>query len=292
MKKFSTAVKLALTGTAVALLLATVVSWMLLPNVAYDPAVALTFASTVAILFTAAYAADNLREFRRATEAEFTPVIDWDLRTVRHSGKALLEVRLINLGRGTAAGIEAAVWWSDDDLVAWIPHRLGGINHVLRSGEETADSLEEPWMHLPIHKHLVPDSPQLVLQLQYRDPYRCTKEKLIPFEIGRDRDGLPILTRSGHPVPQGLRSVEGKQTILDDQLKSLTEEFDLAKHGLELTSYVDHRVLQAAIVKDGQELWRSKVTIERPVYHTVEWVREVLSRKIAEADIPDASIAK
>ena len=176
-------------------LLATIVP-AALGQVAYSSAVAVTLIGTLAIIFTAGYAAENLKEFRKATEAEYTPVIDASLNQVyRRDARLTILVSLLNIGRGTAARVEATLWWMDSDLTVWTPHRIDELDHLLRPGAETETGVESPWVRLAIHHEFRSDVPALILQVRYNSPLGA-QEDFIPYDLAADEDDLQAFVRS------------------------------------------------------------------------------------------------
>ncbi|MDP2957724.1 MAG: hypothetical protein Q8N53_14960, partial [Longimicrobiales bacterium] len=70
-------------GSAAVLLVGWLVPALLPGTAVFDPAVAVNVVVAIAIIFTAAFAAENLQEFRKASEAEYTPVLHCQLVEVR-----------------------------------------------------------------------------------------------------------------------------------------------------------------------------------------------------------------
>jgi hypothetical protein len=151
--------------------------------VVYDAAFAVNLVTAIAVVATAAYAAENLHELKLAREAEFTPVLDVMFRYVRVGRERELALVMRNIGRGAAAGLEVAVWWLDPDLVMWLPHRIDLDRDLLLAGESATGRVEYPWMRTLVHKHTGGETlPAVVLQLRYRDALRRQQDDFVPYD--------------------------------------------------------------------------------------------------------------
>ena len=257
-------------------------------SVEYDPILAVNLVMTIAVLATAFYAAANLSEFREAREAEYTPVLDLALRLVRERGlDKALEIRARNIGRGAAAGIEIAVWWTDKDLVMWLPRRVPLDSDLLLSGEATTSRLEFEGLHAVFQKHFKPNLPSLVVQLRYRDALLREVEVFRPYDLPSGEDDtldLSILQPSPLPVPAELSSVEGKQRMLDEMLGLASEELGLTERGLSVEGTVSRQKIQAWVRLDDRELWRAQTGPGEGIFHFSEWLERAAPRILAQLD--------
>lgn len=269
--------------------LAIVVPVVAFDQVWYDPTVAVTLVMTIAIIFTAAFAADNLILFREAREAEFTPILDTELSISYERGESRIDVSLMNVGRGIAAGLEASLWWTESDLVAWVPHRVRGIHNRLRPGEETRADIVHPPVHLAVQRHYSPSLPGVVLQIRYRDGLKRSVELFEAFDMSKDEDsGQTILVRSPLPIPASLTSLDAKQKLLDEEIARVSEEFDLSAHGLEVKGLVGRGHQGVKVTRAGKDLWMAQTGVEGPVYHIGEWLRDAIPNLIEKTELLSA----
>ena len=257
-------------------LLATVVPALLGP-VRYDASVAVNVVMAIAVIATAVYAAANLSEFRSARVAEYTPVLDLRLRTVRERGEEKqLVVEIRNIGRGVAAGLEVAVWQTDKDLVMWLPERVTLDDDVLKSGEAASGSIEYEWVHPLVQRHLEPGLPTAVVQVKYRNALLHDEERFYPFELpsgDEEAADMSLLRPSPFEVPKELTSVGAKQRLLDEVLTRAAEESGLPALGLKVVGTVT-RKSQSMRVLDGKTvLWSAQIGPNEGVYHLAEWLQ-------------------
>ena len=251
--------------------------------VQYDTMTAVTIVMTLAIIFTAAYAADSVSAFREARAAEYTPVLDVRLseRVIRgRDFKLVVEVR--NVGRGIAAGVESAVWWMEGDLVAWVPHRLELPTDLLKPGEATSADISRPKVRAVAQRHFRPGTPELVVEVRCRNALKRETREYSTYDAIRESDGRTLFRESIHPVPGELTSLDAKQRLLDGILAEIAEEHHLVERGLDLAGRVDQQVIQVRLSKDGEDVWWGQTGVERPVYDFAESLNrdlpELLSR--------------
>lgn len=269
-----------LAAAVVTSLLVTVVPWLMGP-VQYDALVAVNLVMTIAVIATAIYAAANLSEFRKARDAEYTPILDILVRTVRERGREtslLLEVR--NIGRGAAAGLEVAVWQTDKDQVIWLPERVPIDRNVLMSGESTSGVVKYEWLHSMVQRHFTPGLPDLIVEVRYRDALTPEVEQFMPYDHPSDDEeavDMSLLRPSRSAVPKELRSVEAKQRMLEEVLDRCTRELGLTELGLKAVGKATRKAITVRVLDGDKELWRGQIGPNEAVYHLVEWIEHSAS---------------
>lgn len=263
-------------ASAITILLATAVPALFGP-VTYDALVAVNVVMAIAVIATAVYAAANLSAFRAAKEAEYTPVLDLRLQTVRERGlekHLFLEVR--NIGRGVAAGLEVAVWQTDKDLVMWFPERVALECDVLRSGETASGRIDFEWVHPLAQRHLQPGLPTTIVQVKYRSALLKDEEAFYPFELPSGEDEAADMSRlrpSPFEVPKELTSVDAKQRLLDQVLAHAAEEAGLTALGLKVVGTVTRRAQSMRVLDGDAVLWSAEIGRNEGVYHLAEWLQ-------------------
>ena len=279
----SRAQRWAVIAAVATLALGIVVPLVLHDAVQYDTMTAVTIVMTLAIVFTAAYAADSVSAFREARAAEYTPVLDVRLseRVIQGGDfKLVLEVR--NVGRGIAAGVESAVWWMEGDLVAWVPHRLELPTDLLKSGEATSAEISRPKVRAIAQRHFRPGTPELVVEVRCRNALKRETREFATYDTIRESDGRTLFRESIHPVPDELTSLAAKQRLLDGVLAEIAEEHRLVERGFDLAGRVDQQVIQVRLSRNGEDMWWGQTGVERPVYDFAESLNrdlpELLSR--------------
>jgi len=275
LRKYWNTVTRAQVGAFVAAV-ATIVLGVVIPAlyydaVQYDAMTAVTIVMTIAIAFTAAYAADSVSAFREARDAEYTPVLDVRLseKVIRGSEVRLaLEVR--NVGRGIAAGVECAIWWMEGDLVAWVPHRIDLETDLLRPGDATTGEISRPTVRAAVQRYLRPGVPELVVEVRCRNALRSETREFTTYDTKRESDGREMFRESIHPVPAELTSLSAKQSLLDGVLAEMADQHGLEGRGFELSGKVDPRMIQVRLTRDGEDMWWGQTGVERPVYDFAE----------------------
>lgn len=266
----------------------------LLGPVRYDASVAVNVVMAIAVIATAVYAGANLSEFRAARLAEYTPVLDLRLRTVRERGQEKqLVVEIRNIGRGVAAGLEVAVWQTDKDQVMWLPERLTLDQDVLRSGETTSGSIEFEWVHSLVQRHFHPGLPTLLVQLKYRNAMLRDEERFYPFELpSGDEEGadMSLLRPSPFEVPAELRAVDAKQRLLDEVLARAAEEAGLTALGLKVEGTATRKSQRIRVLDGETVLWSAQIGPNEAVYHLAEWLQGS-AQQLKEARIDRAENA-
>ena len=282
-------------ASGVTILLVTLVPAMLGP-VRYDPLLVVNLVMTIAVIATAIYAAASVAEFRSAREAEYTPVLDLVLRIVREKGmdkRLLLGVR--NIGRGAAAGVEAAIWFTDKDMVMWLPKRVALEDDLLLSGDSTSGELEFEGLHAVVQKHFRPTLPAIVLQLRYRDALQREVERFLPYDLPGSEDettDFSVLQPSPQAVPTQLKSVEGKQRLLNEVLATAAEETGLLAAGLTVSGDVTRKAIRISVRDGKKDLWQAQTGPGDAIYHFAEWLNNAAANILAahaaaEAGPPD-----
>lgn len=261
-------------------LLATVVP-ALLGQVTYSALVALSWAGTLAIIFTAGYAAENLKAFRKAREDENSPKFDVSVVRAYEGGKGVYKVSLLNIGSGMAARVEASLWWMDSDLAMWLPSRVEGLSDLLLSGVETQGRVEAPWVRLATQRVFRPDVPALVLQVRYSSPIKeGVQEDFYPYDLGEDNAMVPSLSLA----PSELRSLAGKQQLLNEGLAKLSEIHSLAQQDMTISGEVSGRVQTVTLSRGGEILWMISSAVDEPVYHIIDSADQSLRGPRKEKD--------
>jgi len=266
---------------ATATVLATAVPTLAGP-VSYSPKVALSLITTIAIIATGWVAAENLLAFRAATEADLQAVIDVQLRLSQEYGMPQkVEASVYNLGRGSAGAIEVTLWQLDSDYQLWLPSNLAGASDSLEPSESTRGEAEVPDFHLEFHRHLQPELPHLIIEVDYNDAYSAYRmtspnKTLFAFDLGRSNAGEATLVRSEKPPPPDLRSSKGKKALLEAEVKRVLAEFDIAEGELSVATDVHHGGMFVTVSRENQKWWMSHNSAEAPVYRAGEALRSFL----------------
>lgn len=286
--KVSRAQRWAAAATGATVLLGIVFPAVYYEAVRYDPMIAVTIVMTVAIIFTAAFAADSVTAFREAREAEYTPILDVKLseRVIR-GVEFKLAVEIRNVGRGIAAGVEASIWWMEGDLVAWVPHRLDVRKDLLQPGDSTTVEMSRPKVRAVVQRRFRPGVPELVVEVRFRNALRREAREFTTYDLIREQDGTEVFRESIHPVPDQLTSLDAKQKLLDEVLSEIADEHRLKERGFELSGRVHEQVMQVRLNRDGESVWWGQVGVERPVYDFAESLDRDLPKVLERHDSAD-----
>lgn len=201
--------------------------------------------SLSALLWAAAFAADNLSELKAARIAELLPLIDVGLRRGYDQGEPQLVLSFRNLGRGHAAGFEAVVYQLDLDKLYWVPDRLSELPDLIAPAEVLREVRQQnDWI-----KYALQNEPcDLIVEVTFRDPLGKHHKLPLGFKIGHLTDEMQEVEPPPRPP------IDHKLDVIRRRLKDLEVELHLADEGWSLTVDSDLRQIVVNLLAEGGTL--------------------------------------
>lgn len=244
--------------------------------VRFSPSVTLEWAALIALIWAAAFAADNLSELRRARVAEILPLIDvrpaWD-------DASNLQISVRNVGKGAAVGLRGAVWWKDGDSAEWFPYLVPALPDILPAGGTAEGAVDAPLFRLETEEEPI----KLVTEIQYEDAEHEHHQQLDAWGF-EWHVGPPRLVRQdlrGEAVTNLLAAERGaKDQLLDETLQTVRRAWRLNDHW-ELYGEVTGNSMSVHLKNPSKEVeWSIGTSADQPIDHQVDAVVERLRREI------------
>lgn len=198
----------AIAGTTVTLVLGGAIPWLLEYTV-FDPMLAVTLVMTIAIIWTAAYAAENLQLLSRVARAEHDAILAVSVHATRNVDGLTLPISIRNLGKGAAIDVRSKAWLPCDDGEMWIPVSLTRMDSLEPLGAPTIPTRKIEAEHLSVQSEL---SPFLLVEVSYRQalPGICVKQFAFDWVEGEDQNH-PIFVPTDWPGGEEIKRRRDKK---------------------------------------------------------------------------------
>ncbi len=222
----------------------------------FSQSAAMSYLGFLVVTWTAAFAAGNLIELRKARIAEYAPVLDVDLQRRTDGTRHQLVLIMRNIGRGYAVRLNVVTSQYDTDGL--ILSQGASTPSVLAPGADTEVRIKDNW-----YKY-APQEKTAISSWTSRGATqaRTRNASASGFKVGAMGEKI-VRVRPPHERPRE----DLKLKAVQDELDVVAQEFNLASNEGKLTVDIDevdhrqlHRGFRGALRTAQQSLSESSLT--------------------------------